>query len=269
MNRLVGFVMRRRATVVGAIVLAVVVGGTALGAARGSYLRMGVANVLTGNYVTSFAGTVSSALVYLRNLSSATASSALRLDAPYGGTPLDLRARSGQPPMRVNSGARVTYLNADKLDGLDAAAFLRATGKAADSDMLDGMDSTGFARGGGTVVSRTSSIMVAGTTETLDLHDLGQIAITCNANYTWTTAFTAGFGPADTWVDAGGADPSYQRITVGTTRSFSSAANDRVVWDITSRSFTAASISISLLAPNPTFPGRCDYSAIGLVRNNP
>lgn len=39
-----------------------------------------------------------------------------------------------------------TGMNADLLDGLDSADFLRANGKAADSEKLDGIDSTGFLR---------------------------------------------------------------------------------------------------------------------------
>ncbi len=95
------------------------------------------------------------------------------------GPALDLRVKAGQPPLKVNSAKKVARLNADKLDSLDQSAFLRSTGKAADSshadqadnadtvdgrhavefyaagskvtdsDKLDGIDSTGFVQGGG------------------------------------------------------------------------------------------------------------------------
>lgn len=60
------------------------------------------------------------------------------------GPALELRVRGGQPPLRVNSAARVANLNADRLDGLHRSAFLRSGGKAADSNELDGKDSTAF-----------------------------------------------------------------------------------------------------------------------------
>jgi hypothetical protein len=83
-------------------------------------------------------------------------------------TPLALKAGVGQPPLTVNTKAKVANLNADWLDGLDSSSFLPktgtatnsnalgghgpsyflpASGKAADSDKLDGLDSTAFARG--------------------------------------------------------------------------------------------------------------------------
>ena len=75
---------------------------------------------------------------------------ALRLDSP-----------AGSPPLAVNRQAKVTNLNADKLDGHSSSAFLRVDGtarsavnavnaasaaKAADSDTLDGHDSSYFQR---------------------------------------------------------------------------------------------------------------------------
>jgi hypothetical protein len=279
---------RRKAPVVLAVVLTLAIAGTALAAARGTTLKMGVLNSLTGNYITSFYSVVGGPAYVFRNGSTLLGSSAIRAWAPYGGTPLELFARAGYPVMRVSNAVKVVNLHADLLDTFSAslanvantipvrdgsgaiAANLNGNATSAtNADKLDGVDSAGFARGGGTVVSRTSWIMVAGTTETLDLPDLGQMAMTCNANYTWATSFTTWYGPADTWVDTGATDPSFQRITVGTTRTVTSASNDRLVWDITSRNVVAASISISLYAPNPASPGRCEYSAIGLVRNNP
>jgi hypothetical protein len=58
------------------------------------------------------------------------------------GTPLELRAKSGKAPLRVNTERRVRHLNSDLLDRLDSTAFLRATAKAADANLLDGRDSS-------------------------------------------------------------------------------------------------------------------------------
>ncbi len=60
------------------------------------------------------------------------------------GPALSLRVQQGNPPLAVNSSTKVANLNADSLDGEDAAAFVRTNGKAADSDLLDGRDSTAF-----------------------------------------------------------------------------------------------------------------------------
>ena len=58
------------------------------------------------------------------------------------GTPLELRAKSGKAPLRVNTERRVRHLNSDLLDRLDSTAFLRATAKSADANLLDGKDSS-------------------------------------------------------------------------------------------------------------------------------
>jgi hypothetical protein len=41
-----------------------------------------------------------------------------------GATALGLNVASGHPPLTVNSGTKVTNLNADKLDGMDSSAFV-------------------------------------------------------------------------------------------------------------------------------------------------
>jgi len=66
-----------------------------------------------------------------------------------GSTALGLTVGNGHPPLSVNSSVKVTNLNADLLDGINSAGFLRSTGKAADSNLLDGVDSTSFLRTSG------------------------------------------------------------------------------------------------------------------------
>ena len=60
------------------------------------------------------------------------------------GTPLQLRAQAGRPPLKVNTEARVRHFNADLLDGRSSSAFLPAAGKASDADRLDGRESADF-----------------------------------------------------------------------------------------------------------------------------
>ena len=82
------------------------------------------------------------------------------------GPALRLRVDSG-PPLEVNSQGKVANLNADKVDGKDAEAFLAANGKAQDAthadradtaanaDALDGRDSSAFYAAGSKVADST------------------------------------------------------------------------------------------------------------------
>ena len=57
-----------------------------------------------------------------------TASSVTTLANPKG-TPLRLTSGKSQPPLKVNSSAKVSGLNADLVDGLSESAFARAAGQ--------------------------------------------------------------------------------------------------------------------------------------------
>lgn len=56
------------------------------------------------------------------------------------GPALDLRVEPGQPPMKVNSSAKVANLNADQLDGKSEAGFYAAGSKVSDSSHADHAD---------------------------------------------------------------------------------------------------------------------------------
>jgi hypothetical protein len=45
------------------------------------------------------------------------------------GTPLGLTAKAGKAPLTVNTGTKVTHLNADAIDGLSSGSFARASGQ--------------------------------------------------------------------------------------------------------------------------------------------
>jgi hypothetical protein len=98
-----------------AVILALVFGAAsaALGA-NGQAWILGQPNVATA--ITSLGGTggVDGPMVRLTNS-----------DADANDTALDLRVQSGEAPMRVNSERRVANLNADQLDGVDSARFIR------------------------------------------------------------------------------------------------------------------------------------------------
>lgn len=69
---------------------------------------------------------MSSFVLYIRNNSTVSTSAAIRAYSPFGGVPLDLRAKAGAAPMRVNSSVRVVGLNSDYLDNYHANALARA-----------------------------------------------------------------------------------------------------------------------------------------------
>lgn len=128
-------VVRAAALGVGlAVVLVVMLGlaTTALAAAPGDPFRLGRVNLIDKISV-------------LRGEADATM---LRIVNRGEGTALQLFVQRGEPPMRVNSVAKVPRLNADRVDGKHAGAFLPRNGKAADADRLDGEDASGFYRYG-------------------------------------------------------------------------------------------------------------------------
>ena len=93
------------------LALFVALGGAGY-AATGGVFVLGESN--RADRRTSLGGDVPRALLRLTNESSADRATALRL-----------RVADGQPPLRVNSSARVPRLNADRLDGRHAAGFVR------------------------------------------------------------------------------------------------------------------------------------------------
>jgi hypothetical protein len=117
-----------RGILIGAAITAVVMWSFPVVAAVGGNLILGKANA--ADAVTSLSG---------------AANANLRVTNTQAASPaLDLRVVAGAPPLKVNSTARVANLNADRLDGKHASAFLPAGGKAADADLLDGLDATAF-----------------------------------------------------------------------------------------------------------------------------
>jgi hypothetical protein len=62
----------------------------------------------------------------LSTLVGSVTSPMLRVTNRGSGPALELQVRNGRPPLRVNSSARVANLNADRVDGRDAASFAPA-----------------------------------------------------------------------------------------------------------------------------------------------
>jgi len=98
------------ANVMVTILAFIVLGGTTY-AATGDFLKLGNPNSATST--TSLSAPVAGKGLQVTNTSTGT-----------GATALGLNVASGHPPFTVNSGTKVTNLNADKLDGMDSSAFV-------------------------------------------------------------------------------------------------------------------------------------------------
>jgi hypothetical protein len=105
---------------------------TALASIPGDPFRLGQTNGIDA--MSTLVGNVAGTMLMVDNNSMGA-----------GATALDLRVEPGKAPMKVNSGARVALLNADRVDGKDATAFYAAGSKVADSNLLDGKSATDFA----------------------------------------------------------------------------------------------------------------------------
>jgi hypothetical protein len=100
-------------TVVAMLTLALT--STALaGNGVGGVFNLGVTN--TVNALTKLTGSVAGSSLVIDNNSTGT-----------GATALNLQVEAGKAPMKVNSGTKVTNLNADKIDGKDSTDFVGPT----------------------------------------------------------------------------------------------------------------------------------------------
>ncbi len=165
MRTILSSVVRRKFTVLAVVAAITVATASAAlaGTGVGGVFNLGVTN--TVNAITTLKGVVGGPSLRIDNDSTGT-----------GVTALQLLVEPGKPPMKVNSGVKVINLNADKVDGKNAADFLPASGKAVDSDKLDGLDSSQF----------LGANQKAVDSDKLDGLDSAQLAV--------KTGFAAGFG---------------------------------------------------------------------------
>jgi hypothetical protein len=121
---------------VAALVLVVVVAGTALAASRGAPWRLGYVETLTG-FATGISGSNAYDLLRILNADTSATARALRAEAKSssvgaaylrnsgGGPAANFVVNAGKAPFTVNTGTKVTNLNADLLDGLDSTLLQR------------------------------------------------------------------------------------------------------------------------------------------------
>src|SRR4051794_21160073 len=107
------FLARHRSTVLIAVMVALSSSGTA---AAVSYVVLGGSNHAATT--TALTSGVNGPVLKLTNMNASNGANA-------GG--LAITVPAGRAPMTVNSGVKVTNLNADKLDGIDASQFARGS----------------------------------------------------------------------------------------------------------------------------------------------
>jgi hypothetical protein len=134
-STLIRHALRQRSAVTTAIVLALVIAGSALAAATGDPLKLGMANTI--NAATTWSGAATSRLLQISNTSTAAgaralsvlssaAASTLYVQNTGTGSGVQIQVAAGKPPISVNGAAgKATNLNADKLDGLDSLLLQR------------------------------------------------------------------------------------------------------------------------------------------------
>ncbi len=114
-----GWVSRRKTALWGALVLVFAMVGTA-GATAGAMLHLGVLN--TSGATTTLRSGVNGAVLQVTNTNT----------SGTGVRGLGITVPTGRAPISVSSGAgKAANLNADKVDGKNAADFLAVNGKAA------------------------------------------------------------------------------------------------------------------------------------------
>jgi hypothetical protein len=121
------------AMIVACLSLFVALSGVTYAATGGNFL-LGRPNSATSQ--TALSAPIANKALQVTNTSTAAGASGIGITVGTNKAPLAVNATAG----------KATNLNSDKLDGLDSTAFLRTTGKAADSNMLDGLDSGTFGR---------------------------------------------------------------------------------------------------------------------------
>jgi hypothetical protein len=108
-------------------------------------LLFGMASAAFGangqNFILGSLNNTATALTKLTGNVNGSAMQVVNSNPDANDSALSLNVQSGEAPMKVNSSARVTNLNADKLDGNDSGAFFRGATYMVTSEPTD--NSTG------------------------------------------------------------------------------------------------------------------------------
>ena len=137
-------------------VLVLVASAAVAGTGVGGIFNLGVSNTVNGT--SALSGVTPGAQLQVANTSTGATAQAITgtTNSPTaaaisgrnagGGPAAAFSVLAGKPPFAVDSATKVNNLNADLLDGVDSAAFLRTNGTASNSAQLGGSPPTAFLR---------------------------------------------------------------------------------------------------------------------------
>jgi hypothetical protein len=187
--------------------LALSLGGVAYGATGGNFI-LGQANSATSE--TQLTSNAATQTLGVTNTASKPAARFV------GGT--------GAAPFSVNSGTKVAFLNADKLDGLDSTGFIKA-GPCAPVAACKGSNAGGAI---GVVPGNTGTIAL--------VPGLFSVRYACPSDLTQQGVITyvnTSSATENVFADSGGDNPNYDQLTAaGTLPLPATAAGDSFVWQI-------------------------------------
>lgn len=244
-------------------------------------LVLGVATTAFGaNGQALILGNLKNSATALTRLTGNVNGAALQVVNPNTGindTALSLAVQAGEAPMMVSPGAaKVTNLDADKLDGKDSADFLGKTEKAADAahadsatsaDNLDGINSAGFVQGSGKVLGRRVEYAPgSGNGTVLDIPGFGTVEASCS-----TSGMRLGFrngsgGTLSLFRDDGGNDPQFDTLNNGgfVYLNHDKVGNELVILQLLGPNQRLATITVTGWAPGTSVP--CRFEAQGITQ---
>jgi hypothetical protein len=157
-----------KTALIAAVVSAFVAAGAAVATTQA--FTLGTTNTVNAaSTVTAGAAGLNAKMLQLTNNSTGSSATALGLTTP-----------SSRPPMIVSSGARVANLNADRLDGIDSAGFVRGRGTF--------------------LANRLVSVPTIHKT-LLTIPGLGYLDALCSPTDAWVTWVNNTSGNVDAWYD--------------------------------------------------------------------
>jgi hypothetical protein len=167
-SRIARFAMRRRATTVGALILVFVMAGTALAVGPGATFKLGVINSISG-YLTTLTGSNNGYMLAVKNTNTNSGARGLLINVAAGRAPIVVNGTAG----------KALGLNADKVDGKNAADFYAYGSKVADSvhaDSADNATNAGYASSAGSATTAGSATNAtnatnAGNSDKVDGYD--------------------------------------------------------------------------------------------------
>ena len=162
-----------------------------------------------------------------------------------GATALSLVAASGHPALKVNTPNKVVNLNADRLDGLDSAVFGRAFA-----------ESTTVAPGFNAPLGAAFGFMEL-------FYSCSDPTSANGALILWNQSAT----DADVFIDSGGADPVYELMTPGESKTIPATAAGDSFQIVAQSTPGVLTIDVGTVHRSGGAVDECDAQAVGVLQN--